>query len=212
MFRRDHFAGPVDLREFGIDVMDCAESGKVASRRRRGNLTARLSAIAPGAGTPKRAGCATARGVASARESTAMAPRCLTPGAMADNRAVRFPSSFCGYFPLSAQSTHVYSNSRRSTGPAKWSRLNIRARFSRPPSRAMRSRHPGGGAGCEGRALYAAHRPEPDDAVRVALYRESGDRLEPVNQPYEGEGTQLCGWTCGRKATRRFGDSRWSRR
>jgi hypothetical protein len=31
----------------------------------------------------------------------------------------------------------------------------------------------------------------PEDAVRVTLYRESGDKLEPVELPYEGRSTQV---------------------
>jgi hypothetical protein len=31
----------------------------------------------------------------------------------------------------------------------------------------------------------------PQNAVRVTLYRESGDRLEPVESPYEGDATQI---------------------
>ena len=31
----------------------------------------------------------------------------------------------------------------------------------------------------------------PEDAVRVTLYRESGDRLTPVQTPIEGEGSQV---------------------
>ncbi len=37
--------------------------------------------------------------------------------------------------------------------------------------------------------LYIGQNPE--DAVRVTLYRESGDRLDPVDHPYEGESTQI---------------------
>ncbi len=31
----------------------------------------------------------------------------------------------------------------------------------------------------------------PDDAARIALYRETGDRLEPVEIPYGGDSTQV---------------------
>lgn len=37
--------------------------------------------------------------------------------------------------------------------------------------------------------LYIGQNPE--DAVRVTLYRESGDRLEPVAAPYDGGGTRI---------------------
>ncbi len=37
--------------------------------------------------------------------------------------------------------------------------------------------------------LYVGQNPE--DAVRVTVYRESGDKLEPVALPYEGKSTQV---------------------
>jgi hypothetical protein len=37
--------------------------------------------------------------------------------------------------------------------------------------------------------LYIGQNPE--NAVRIALYRESGDRLEPVAVPYDGDGTRI---------------------
>jgi hypothetical protein len=44
----------------------------------------------------------------------------------------------------------------------------------------------------EAGAPYSLHIGEnPEDAVRVTLYRESGEKLEPVELPYEGSSTQV---------------------
>ena len=53
--------------------------------------------------------------------------------------------------------------------------------------------------------LYIGQNPE--DAVRVTLYREAGDRLDPVDLPYEGDGTQVFWmdlWTGGEAPVRRI--------
>lgn len=120
-----------------------------------------------------------------------MRPIALT-GAMADNRAVRFSLLLLASLSLPAQNLRVYSElAKISAGGEALAPLNPREILSPAIARnaftsfqivvqvVNRTRY----------TLYLGENPE--GAVRVKLYREAGDRLEPVDLPYEGEGPQV---------------------
>src|SRR5438445_5135906 len=111
-------------------------------------------------------------------------------GTMADNRAVKWALLLS--FPLAAQSLQVYSEFAKIDASGKvvtpeHPREILSPAIARNAFTSFQVvvQVPKGTRFI----LYIGQNPE--DAVRVTLYRESGERLDPVNQPYEAEGAQL---------------------